>query len=320
MKTKIAAIILASILLLCSCSLGKVNDSTAEPADNTQISEIITTETPDKAPTTASTEETAETPTAAPTEVPTAATTETPTAATTETPTAAPTEAPTVATTEAPTAAPTEAPTAAPTEAPTAATTEAPVVSPSENITFKGYKIEEINGVTYVDGTLIANKTYGLPADYTTNGLTEEALNAFYQMQYAAGQEGLYIYVLSGFRSYADQSYAYYYYCDRDGQAAADTYSARPGHSEHQTGLAMDINRCTWDFAYSAEGIWLKNHCAEYGFIIRYPEGKTDITGYIYEPWHIRYVGVDLANKLYLGNGNFTTLEEYYGITSNYAY
>ena len=105
--------------------------------------------------------------------------------------------------------------------------------------------------------------------------------------------------------------------------AAADTYSARPGHSEHQTGLAADIkgpnNNLYLDQRWinTSEGQWLNNNCYKYGFIIRYPSGKESITGYIYEPWHIRYVGTEVATQLYNG-GNWITLEEYLGIDSKY--
>ena len=114
------------------------------------------------------------------------------------------------------------------------------------------------------------------------------------------------------------QKYLYNSYVSRDGKEEADTYSARPGHSEHQTGLAFDLNSIDISFADTDEGKWVVDNCYKYGFIIRYPEGKDNITGYIYEPWHLRYVGVDLATKLY-NQGDWITLEEYYGIDSKYS-
>jgi D-alanyl-D-alanine carboxypeptidase len=99
--------------------------------------------------------------------------------------------------------------------------------------------------------------------------------------------------------------------------AQADTYSARPGHSEHQTGLCFDLNSIDDSFAYTNEGKWVNNNAHLYGFIIRYPKGKESITGYQYESWHLRYVGKDLANKLY-NDGNWLTMEEYYGLSSKY--
>ena len=180
--------------------------------------------------------------------------------------------------------------------------------------TSKGYKIETIDGVTYIDGVLVVNKTYSLPASYAPGALTSECDAAYMRMKQAAAAEGLSIYIGSDYRSYATQESIYNRYCARDGQAAADTYSARPGHSEHQTGLAIDLNDISSSFAYTAAGKWVAEHCHEYGFIIRYPDGKQSITGYMYEPWHIRYVG-DIATDIY---NSGLCLEEYFGITSEY--
>lgn len=168
---------------------------------------------------------------------------------------------------------------------------------------------------TYIDGILIANKTYALPADYAP-GVQPEAEAAFKEMQSAAWNEGLNIWIASGYRSYEYQSGLYERYVNRSGKAEADRYSARPGHSEHQTGLAFDLNSIDDSFADTAEGKWVAEHCHEYGFIIRYPKGAEDITGYIYEPWHIRYLGKETAEKVH---NSGLTLEEYLGITSVYA-
>ena len=185
-----------------------------------------------------------------------------------------------------------------------------------EFTTSKGFSGITKNGVTYIDGVLVVNKTYSLPDDYG-NGLTSTTTNAFYKMQAASKLENLNIYLSSGFRSYSTQDRIYNNYVARDGKVAADTYSARPGYSEHQSGLAFDVNQINDTFNDSAEAKWLANNCYKYGFILRYPKGKEDITGYKYESWHFRYVGVDLATKLY-NNGNWITLEEYFGITSSY--
>lgn len=182
--------------------------------------------------------------------------------------------------------------------------------------TEKGYAVELIDGKTYVDGVLIANKTYSLPEDYNPGGLLPECKEAFALMQRAAAAKGLNIYISSGFRSYASQKSIYNRYVGRDGRALADTYSARPGHSEHQTGLAVDLNTITQSFGRTKEGRWVAEHCHEYGFIIRYPEGKSHITGYCFEPWHLRYVGIDAATEIARSG---LCLEEYYGITSFYA-
>lgn len=178
-----------------------------------------------------------------------------------------------------------------------------------------GPVIETIDGCTYADGVLIVNKSYPVPEDFG-DGITAETQAAFDAMQSAAAQEGITLFICSGFRSYSYQNTLYNNYVARDGQNAADTYSARPGHSEHQTGLAVDVNSTDGSMATSPEGLWLAEHCAEYGFVIRYPKGKEEITGYMYEPWHIRYLGTDLAVKL---TQDGLTLEEYFGLTSVYA-
>lgn len=137
--------------------------------------------------------------------------------------------------------------------------------------------------------------------------MREEAARALENLFNAAEEEGLYLYATSGYRSYSTQKSIYNPYSG---------YSAPPGASEHQLGLAMDItlaeygSRLYVKFGQSKEGIWVKENAHKYGFIIRYLEGKEDITGYKYEPWHIRYLGVELATELYEKG---ITLEEYYG-------
>ncbi len=183
--------------------------------------------------------------------------------------------------------------------------------------TSKGYKIENKNGVIYIKNILIVNKTYSLPNDYILDGLTEEFNNAFFKMQNDAKKEGIYLNIISGYRSYDKQEKLYQNYVNKDGKNLADTYSARAGHSEHQSGLAADFNSLNTNFAYTDEAKWLANNCYKYGFILRYPNGKENITGYIFEPWHFRYIGKE-AENLY-NNGNWSTLEEYLGINSNYS-
>lgn len=175
--------------------------------------------------------------------------------------------------------------------------------------------IEMIDGITYVDGIMIANKTYSLPESYDP-GTRREAADAPEEMQTAAAAEGLSLYVVSGYRSYQTQEAVYAGWVDLDGREQADTYSSRAGHSDHQTGYTFDLNSLEQSFAYTPEGIWLAEHCAEFGFIIRYPEGKEMYTGYIYEPWHVRYIGKEKAKTITVSG---LSLEEYYGITSVYA-
>ena len=116
----------------------------------------------------------------------------------------------------------------------------------------------------------------------------------------AAIKENIYIYAASGYRSYATQKYLYNNYVATDGFANAETYSARPGYSEHQTGLAMDIaNKYDFISKNDKEFTWLVKNSYKYGFILRYPENKDNLTGYMYEEWHYRYVGKDIAKKVY---------------------
>lgn len=210
-----------------------------------------------------------------------------------------------------------------------------PPVVPSGNVvsngtTSKGFKIQEINGATYIDGVLIANKTYALPQDFiptnpdqpvnadrSSTCLDKTLMSAWKIMLKDATAKGLNIYISSGYRSYNYQVNVYNRYVKSDGAAVADTYSSRPGNSEHQTGLCFDLNTIEDSFQYTNEGKWVNDNCYKYGFCIRFPKGKDSATGYQYESWHLRYVGVDLATKLY-NNGDWLSLEEYFGITSQY--
>lgn len=172
----------------------------------------------------------------------------------------------------------------------------------------------KVNGVTYIDGILIANKTYKLPKSYNP-GTNVKAYKAFKKMQSEAYKDGINLYIASGFRSYSYQKKLYNSYKARDGKKKADTYSARAGHSEHQTGLAFDINNPSSSFDNTKEAKWLAENCTKYGFIIRYEKSKENITGYKYESWHIRYLGKGLAKKV---TESGKCLEEYFNITSQY--
>ena len=196
--------------------------------------------------------------------------------------------------------------------------------------TGKGYTIKVENGIATVDGNLIVNKTYRLPDDYRPSDpysdsdkdwaiemINKDVMNAFKSMQSDAAGLGLNIYIASGFRGYKTQERLYNNYVSQDGKEAADTYSARPGYSEHQSGLCFDLNSVNDSFASTNEGKWVNENAHLYGFVIRFPKGKEDKTGYQYESWHLRYVGKELANKLY-NNGDWISLEEYYGLSSSY--
>ena len=167
---------------------------------------------------------------------------------------------------------------------------------------------------TYVDGVLLASKRYPLPAHFN-KGEDPEARAAFEEMARVAATEGIELVAFSTFRSYDYQVQLYNDYVARDGKDAADRYSARPGFSEHQTGLAFDISGPGGidfnTFGETKEGKWLRDNAHRFGFILRYPEGKEHITGYMYESWHFRYVGKEIAQTIYEKQ---LTLEEYLGV------
>lgn len=180
---------------------------------------------------------------------------------------------------------------------------------------------------------VIVNKRRSLPINYTPEGLSapnvklrlspnEEQMKLAQvarkdtkAMFDAAKSDGILLVFGSGYRSGQLQQQFYSQYVAKDGQKAADHYSARPGYSEHQTGLALDIvsqnGKCYLEicWAKTSEGKWVAKNAHRYGFIIRYPKGKTGVTGYQYEPWHLRYVGRDLSKKIY---DSGQTLEEYF--------
>ncbi|MCR4644246.1 MAG: D-alanyl-D-alanine carboxypeptidase family protein [Oscillospiraceae bacterium] len=171
-----------------------------------------------------------------------------------------------------------------------------------------------VNGITYVDGLLVVNKSYSLPAEYDPGLLpiTEEAFNVLAE---DAAKEGLDLYIGSSYRSYDFQEKVYNSMVSGYSKQYADELSARPGHSEHQSGYSIDCNSIDNNFAETPAGQWLAAHAHEYGFIIRFPEGKEKITGYAYESWHIRYVGIEHATNMYEQG---LTLEEYLDVKSVY--
>ncbi len=173
---------------------------------------------------------------------------------------------------------------------------------------------------------ILVNKYYYLEKDYIPDNLeiisnqyalsnmklVNIAKEAFENMAKAAKKENLNIVAMSTYRDYEYQEKLYNNYVRQDGKEKADTYSSRPGFSEHQTGLAVDVfnNKEPYtNFHNTNEFIWMKEHAKEYGFILRYPENKENETGYYYESWHYRYVGIETAT--YITNNNIT-LEEYF--------
>ena len=145
------------------------------------------------------------------------------------------------------------------------------------------------------------------------------AAEALKKMVDAAGKEGLNLNLQSGYRSHELQKKLHDLYSEQQGRAEVDTYSARPGYSEHQTGLAVDVGgtsnpncnvrQC---FAGTPEAAWLNANAYKYGFIVRYPQGKQEVTGYEHEPWHLRYVGIYLATQM--KTKNVLTMEEYFNL------
>lgn len=180
----------------------------------------------------------------------------------------------------------------------------------------------------------LVNKSFGLPDGYAPEDLIrpevqfsfgnqdieksymrKEAANSLADMFNAAKKDGVILFAVSGYRSYDRQTVLYDAEIEKVGQKKAEEAVAYPGNSEHQTGLAMDISAksvdflLTEDFEATKEGKWLKDNAHLYGYILRYPKGKEDITKYKFEPWHFRYVGEKSANDIY---ENGWTLEEYF--------
>ncbi len=175
---------------------------------------------------------------------------------------------------------------------------------------------------------ILANKYYSLGEDYEPEDLVNvdikyyygepkkirsEAYDAFIEMWNAAYEDGIYLILISGYRSAAHQKEVYDAYQADKGTKYADSIAARTGYSEHQTGLALDIysKECTSQakFHESKSYEWLINNSYKFGFILRYPKDKQNITGYNYESWHYRYLGKDLAKKVY---DSGLTFDEYY--------
>ncbi|MGZ4135372.1 MAG: M15 family metallopeptidase [Tumebacillaceae bacterium] len=180
---------------------------------------------------------------------------------------------------------------------------------------------------------VLVNKQNALPADYSPANLIDDPnvpfifsgkdekrlmrkdmAEALEKMIAAAKKDGVGLAGVSAYRSYNTQKSLFNYYVQTQGEEHARRYSAVPGTSEHETGLAIDLSgstgKCAADdcFGGTPEANWIATHCADYGFIVRYPQGKESITGYAYEPWHVRYVGVDVAKEI---TSKGLTLEEY---------
>ena len=146
--------------------------------------------------------------------------------------------------------------------------------------------------------------------------LRSDAATAYLHMQSAARNAGYELSLTSGYRSYQTQVATYDYWVRVDGKAEADRVSARPGFSEHQTSLAMDVirpdNYCTLESCFGSTGLgrWIAANCHRFGFIVRYPAGEESVTGYAYEPWHLRYLGGPMSSDYHARHA--TTLESYF--------
>ena len=171
-----------------------------------------------------------------------------------------------------------------------------------------------VNKYYYVDKNYVPNNLENIDIKYSLKGmkLTKVAREAFEELAKDAKKENLNIIAMSTYRSYEYQEKIYNDYVKKDGKEAADKYSGRPGHSEHQTGLAIDVyneKESYTNFEKTDEFKWMQEHAHEYGFILRFPKEKENETGYIYESWHYRYVGKKAAK--YIKEHNIS-LEEYY--------
>lgn len=183
------------------------------------------------------------------------------------------------------------------------------------NLDFKFYsKIFQITAPG--DVLVLCNKYNQLPSDFVPSTLVnvpreyhkddgrtyllqKTALDAFIEMAEAAKADGVVLIIASAYRSFSYQKTLYNNYAARDGVSKADRYSARAGHSEHQTGLAFDLNPIAQSFENTDEFTWMSNNAYRYGFILRYKKGYEMETGYMYEPWHFRYVGLDAARQIF---------------------
>ncbi|TCN24846.1 M15 family metallopeptidase [Mesobacillus foraminis] len=200
--------------------------------------------------------------------------------------------------------------------------------------------VKEVDGKEIIQNPLntmaLVNKVYALPSTYIPNDLTrpdvsfsfgsqklekallrKEAADALENMFEGARKDGFELFAVSGYRSYKRQNQLFEAEVQNAGEEKAAQAVAVPGNSEHQTGLSMDISsqsaglNLNEQFGQTEEGKWLADNAHKYGFILRYPKGKEKITGYMYEPWHFRYVGKKAAAEIYKNNW---TLEEYFEI------
>lgn len=166
----------------------------------------------------------------------------------------------------------------------------------------------------YKPADLTPVKYYAKDRTEASRYMRKEAAEQFHKLVEVANAEGHEIVMTTAYRSYGFQKQLYDNYVKTEGQESADKFSAKPGTSEHQTGLSVDVSSpsveysLSYEYGKTAEGKWLAENAHKFGFIIRFPVGKEDITGYNHEPWHIRYVGKAVAEEIYKKD---ITLEEF---------
>ncbi|MBN9612460.1 MAG: M15 family metallopeptidase [Actinobacteria bacterium] len=158
-------------------------------------------------------------------------------------------------------------------------------------------KLRPLEPIRWVPEDLVMPQGIENPSGHPVRAI---AAGALARMAAAAAAAGLPLQLVSGYRGFELQRSLFEGYSAEDGVAAAETYSARPGHSEHQTGLAVDLDdggghAFESAFGETVTGRWLREHAPEFGFILRYEQGEQPVVGYIYEPWHFRYVGAEIA-------------------------
>ena len=211
-------------------------------------------------------------------------------------------------------------PSSKPSSAPSTTPSSTPTPTPTPTFNKAQFSIDDAASLW-----VVVNKTRQLnPKNYAPaltalnlpggGQMRPEAAAALTQMfaDYQAAS-GAQLKVVSAYRSYSTQVSTYNGWVSRLGQAQADRQSARPGFSEHQSGLAVDINTgADQGFGATPAGMWLAANSYKYGFIVRYPDGLEPITGYEYEPWHFRFVGVDLATEMHATG--VQTLEQFFGL------
>lgn len=198
----------------------------------------------------------------------------------------------------------------------------------NDSVTYKNTEEDKLSNIPVIssDFSILVNKQNSLDKDYkpkttipsvsSSNNVPVryDIVDAVEELFNASKKAGLSLILVSGYRSYENQNSIYNNNIKNKGEAWTSQFSAKPGQSEHQTGLALDISSVSQggglyqSFGETDEGKWLKENCAKYGFILRFLDGKEDITGYTYEPWHFRYVGAPVAEYIMENN---LTFEEY---------